>query len=381
MKKNILFVGHDANRAGAQILLLRFLKLLKNHPDFEFTVLLKTGGVLVEEYQQVTETILWDAPARIPTDAEKWKNKLGIKKIEPDLPINRLPKKKFDLIVSNTVTNGDILPELVTLGCPIITYCHELEMGIRMYTSPQNFANVLKFSTSYIACGVSVKENLIKNHKIKEEKIVILPSLLSDEAYNFKTDYSKIFQVRKELGAANQKTLLIGGMGTIDLRKGVDMFVQLAKSLDFKDFQFVWIGGSKDQAEYKIFEVEIEKMEMKKFILKESVSNPLDYMAAFDVFMLLSREDPYPLVMLEAALLERPIIAFDKSGGAKDFVERDCGHLIEYLNVAEIPNKLVKLGDNQSQRATFGQNGRKKVLERHNQDVAFQKFVEILKSL
>lgn len=381
MKKNILFVGHDANRAGAQILLLRFLKLLKNHPDFEFTVLLKTGGVLVEEYQQVAETIIWDAPARIPTDAEKWKDKLGIKKIEPDLPINRLPKKKFDLIVSNTISNGDIIPELASLGCPIVTYCHELEMGIRMYTSEQNFANVLKFSTSYIACGASVKENLIKNHKIKEEKIVILPSLLSEEAYNFKTDYSKIFQVRKELGAANQKTLLIGGMGTIDLRKGVDMFVQLAKSLDFKDFQFVWIGGSKDQAEYKVFEVEIEKMEMKKFILKESVSNPLDYMAAFDVFMLLSREDPYPLVMLEAALLERPIIAFDKSGGAKDFVERDCGHLIEYLNVAEIPNKLVKLGDNQTQRATFGQNGRKKVLERHNQDVAFQKFVEILKSV
>jgi glycosyltransferase involved in cell wall biosynthesis len=381
MKKNILFVGHDANRAGAQILLLRFLKLLKNHPDFEFTVLLKTDGVLADEYRQVAETIIWDAPARIPTDAEKWKDKLGIKKIEPDLPINRLPTKKFDLIVSNTISNGDILPELASLGCPIVTYCHELEMGIRMYTSEQNFANVLKYSTSYIACGASVKENLIKNHKIKEEKIVILPSLLSDEAYNFKTDYSKIFQVRKELGAANQKTLLIGGMGTIDLRKGVDMFVQLAKSLDFKDFQFVWIGGSKDQAEYKIFEVEIEKMEMKKFILKESVSNPLDYMAAFDVFMLLSREDPYPLVMLEAALLERPIIAFDKSGGAKDFVERDCGHLIEYLNVAEIPNKLVKLGDNQTQRMTFGQNGRKKVLERHNQEIAFQKFVEILKSV
>jgi glycosyltransferase involved in cell wall biosynthesis len=381
MKKNILFVGHDANRAGAQILLLRFLKLLKNHPDFEFTVLLKTDGVLADEYRQVAETIIWDAPARIPTDAEKWKDKLGIKKIEPDLPINRLPVKKFDLIVSNTISNGDILPELASLGCPIVTYCHELEMGIRMYTSEQNFANVLKYSTSYIACGASVKENLIKNHKIQEEKIVILPSLLSDEAYNFKTDYSKIFQVRKELGAANQKTLLIGGMGTIDLRKGVDMFVQLAKSLDFKDFQFVWIGGSKDQAEYKIFEVEIEKMEMKKFILKESVSNPLDYMAAFDVFMLLSREDPYPLVMLEAALLERPIIAFDKSGGAKDFVERDCGHLIEYLNVAEIPNKLVKLGDNQTQRTTFGQNGRKKVLERHNQEVAFQKFVEILKSV
>ena len=57
--KNILFVSHDANRAGAQILLLRFLKLLKNHPDFKFSILLKEGGIIEKEFEEIAQSYYW----------------------------------------------------------------------------------------------------------------------------------------------------------------------------------------------------------------------------------------------------------------------------------------------------------------------------------
>jgi hypothetical protein len=58
--KHILFVSHDANRAGAQILLLRFLKLLKYDKDFTFSILLKSGGIIENEFKEIAKTYLWE---------------------------------------------------------------------------------------------------------------------------------------------------------------------------------------------------------------------------------------------------------------------------------------------------------------------------------
>ena len=58
MIQNILFVGHDANRAGSQILLLRFLKLLKAYGKVQFSILLKHDGPLVQEYAAVAPTYI-----------------------------------------------------------------------------------------------------------------------------------------------------------------------------------------------------------------------------------------------------------------------------------------------------------------------------------
>ncbi len=42
--------------------------------------------------------------------------------------------------------------------------------------------------------------------------------------------------------------------------------------------------------------------------------------------------DPYPLVMLEAAYLQKPIIAFD-SGGVTEFVKEGMGKVVPYYCV------------------------------------------------
>jgi glycosyltransferase involved in cell wall biosynthesis len=84
------------------------------------------------------------------------------------------------------------------------------------------------------------------------------------------------------------------------------------------------------------------------------------------------------LVVLEAAMLSKPILCFDKAGGAKDFVETDCGSIIEYLDVENAANKMVELKENPVLRKQMGDAARKKVLERHNQAIAFKTFVEIL---
>jgi glycosyltransferase involved in cell wall biosynthesis len=381
--KNILFVSHDANRAGAQILLLRFLKLLRNHPEFKFSILLKEGGIIEKEFEEIATTYYWtDKSAKSQRSIiEKISNKiLNNNSYEKNL-LKKLKEQNFNLIVSNTVTNGDLLEKLYVLNVPVSTYIHELEMGIQQYTSPQLFQNTLNFTKSYIACAESVKENLIKNHNIDATKIKVLPSLLPESALSFESSKSKILTLKNKYNIP-ENAFLVGGMGTVDLRKGVDVYLQVANLLKGKeDIYFLWVGGQDTEIEYKIFQIDKHRLALKNVIFQTSINNPLDFMDAFDVFFVSSREDPYPLVVLEAAMLAKPIICFDKAGGAKDFVENDCGFIIDYLDVNKVAEKIIELKENPKLRKEFGDSSKKKALERHNQDLAFQTFINILNTV
>jgi len=56
----ILFIGHDAYRAGAQILLLQFLKWLNvNRSDIQFEIMLGSGGTLLNEYKAIAPVNLY----------------------------------------------------------------------------------------------------------------------------------------------------------------------------------------------------------------------------------------------------------------------------------------------------------------------------------
>ena len=378
--KNILFVSHDANRAGAQILFLRFLKLLKENQNFKFSILLKEGGIIENEFNEIAQTYYWKRQKSL--GKKSFFSKLYKRFINKDVyknnVLNTLKNQNFDLVISNTIANGDILPVLSQLNCPIITYVHELEMGIQQYTKPEFFQNVLTLSSSFIACADSVKQNLIQNHSINPTLIKILPSLLPESALIYNSNKLLNDKMRHQYSIPLD-AFLIGGMGTVDLRKGVDVFLQVANKLkQNQNVYFLWVGGQDTETDYKNFQIDKSRLGLENIIFQKSVENPLDFMAIFDVFFVSSREDPYPLVVLEAAMLSKPIICFDKAGGAKDFVENDCGAVLEYLNVDSVVEKIVELKENPSLREQMGVNARKKVLERHNQEKAFQTFVEIL---
>ncbi len=82
--------------------------------------------------------------------------------------------------------------------------------------------------------------------------------------------------------------------------------------------------------------------------------NYLDYVACFDLFTLTSREDPYPLVILEAGLNHNPVLCFDGSGGSPDFVGTDTGCLVPYLDLSAMVSALARLTDNPAERTRLG---------------------------
>ena len=60
---------------------------------------------------------------------------------------------------------------------------------------------------------------------------------------------------------------------------------------------------------------------------------------SLDIFLLTSREDPFPLAAIDAGILGMPIFCFDKATGIAEVV--DSSFVVPYLDVEEMANRIL----------------------------------------
>lgn len=147
--------------------------------------------------------------------------------------------------------------------------------------------------------------------------------------------------------------LIVGGCGAVEHRKGVDLFVGAAcrvRSL-WPEVRFVWIGDGAVPEGADNAGVE--------FIGPRA--NPYPYIRRFDVFTLPSRDDPFPLVVLEAMLLARPVVAFDVGGVSQQVGE--AGIVAEAGDVDAFARATEFLLRDADERRRFGEAARQRALD------------------
>jgi glycosyltransferase involved in cell wall biosynthesis len=390
--KNILFISHDANRAGAQIVLLQLLKQLKQHP-VSMHLLLCSDGPLEEDFkaelpQGVTrlprygDVILgrtWDKLLKV-VGLFQWMERVVIER-RLRLLKRFLMAKNFDLVFVNSIASAVVYRRLDYLPVPTILFAHELEMSVKKFSDPDDMAHLMRRTKHLIVVSRAVAQYFEKYYQyplsqISTLQIIDTPLILSKIQAGLKTD------IRQKMGLPHD-AVLIGGCGHAEWRKGNDAFMMVAQQVIryFSD-KPVYFGMHPDSELYQVQRFDAERMEMTERVVHVGITSEVfDYLSQFDVFLLTSREDPYPLVVLEAALAERPIVCFDKSGGAPELVEEDAGFVVSYLNINAMSQKTIELIENQTLRKTLGQKAKQKVLQRHNTDESVRKVLEIIHRL
>jgi glycosyltransferase involved in cell wall biosynthesis len=81
--------------------------------------------------------------------------------------------------------------------------------------------------------------------------------------------------------------------------------------------------------------------------------------------LLTSKEDPYPLVVLEAALQKVPTIAFSQAGGAPEFIGDDGGSVVDYLDTEMAASAILNYYDNRKNAVKAGLNAYNKLTTLH----------------
>jgi glycosyltransferase involved in cell wall biosynthesis len=257
------------------------------------------------------------------------------------------------------------------LQCPVISHVHELDYWIYR-TGIENFEITQALTVHFIAVSNAVKENLISHYNIDKTCISKVYEFVPTATLDHQQALKKQHEIRHQLNIPLE-AFIVGASGTLDWRKGADLFIQLARTVHYTNpgapIYFLWLGGDEKQEQLRFYELrhDLKKLNMEHTVIfLSNQPNPLDYFATFDVFTLLSREDPYPLVCLEAASLAKPILCFDQAGGEQEFVEDDAGFVVPYLDIESMAAKVYLLYESPELRAALGQRAAQKVKENHD---------------
>lgn len=345
-KETILIVGHEASLTGAPILTLNLIK--KMSIRYNIITILLNDGYIFKNFKEESSVVI---------------GPLILK--ESDLPfklaIEEVTKKtviKYALI--NSVESRFVLPVLARKYIPTVILLHEFFA----YTKPsQAFREALFWAGESVFSTKLTQESVIEAYKdLNEHSYPIIPQgkcltpIIQDENIKKRNNlkYKNLFREKK-----TENNFIVLGVGTVQLRKGVDLFIECAAKtiqLSKLNFHFIWIGKGYDPEYDTNYSVYLEdQIKRHNLIGKISIipeTSPLDDLYKLsDALLVTSRLDPLPNVAIDALQLGLPVLCFDKATGIADFMKEvslseTC--VAKYLDTLDLSKKLVTLLDSES---------------------------------
>jgi glycosyltransferase involved in cell wall biosynthesis len=318
----LFFTYYSSLYCGADRSLVNLIEGLKNKGHFCSLICLQKGDI----YQQKESNIFTLPSQKLPVlnFLNKSISKLFPYTLNEQFILSIHKKLKIDFWFINTTLPTEIFYIAVKHNIPFVTYIHELPTWW-IHLKPEYLKNILK--SKFILCASrAIKDAL---DILDYQKTYVIHEILNVKDIEMKEN---IFFTEKYVKAFENFSFVFGMSGAMDPRKGFDIFAHVVEEYHQKNIAFVWIGKIiKDGFTTYIIE-KLKKKQIKNIYFFEPNENEYyHHLNSISCLLLTSREDTYPVVMLEAAYLQKPIIAFD-SGGVSEFVKPGMGKVIPLYN-------------------------------------------------
>ena len=352
----ILFICHESSRTGAPFSLLYLLRWIKNNASEKFIILIEKGGEIEGLFHELGPTFV--VRPRRPTLFQKIWLKIGYISYM-NSRLRKLYDEPVGLIYLNTFSNGRLVSILKRrFKCRLITHVHELESVIRNSGS-KNIQLLTRMTDHFIAASRSVRDNLVLNHSIAGNRITV----------HYEAIESFDERCKNYNGEPDVTDFVVGGAGFVDYRKGFDLFLETARIVAGEEagrgIRFVWVGGF-GRHKQKITEKFIEQHGLEEYVtFSGEMSDPFPVYRRSSLFYLSSREDPFPLVMLEHAYMGIPVIGFRGSGGVEEFLDYDPELLADPADIRGVARLILNFRNNNRLAERAGEKLRKKVMDQH----------------
>jgi glycosyltransferase involved in cell wall biosynthesis len=376
----VLFVLHEASRTGAPFTQLHLMRWMKQHTAHEMQLLLINGGPLESDFSEVSQVhVVW--PKRLSDQSlaqRSWQYLLNKYK-SPEARALELAKRFCpDLIFANTaVALGYAASLKEHLNKPLICSLHELEMVFYYYPSAE-FRAAADQVDAFMMGSEAVRQYYLNQFAVPPAKAHLIYDFTGPVAANKPAlqDIRARYKLRPD-------ARLVGGMASLIWRKGPEVFLAVAQRVTqaLPEAHFIWVGGDPQSAAFQELQRDIRLLGLEdRVTLAGNQADIASYYAAFDVFLLTSREDPFPLVCLEAALYETPVICFANSGGMPEFVREDAGAVVPYLDTERMAECTMALLQNEPTRRQLGRTARERVMAAHTIDAVGPAILELLEA-
>ena len=161
--------------------------------------------------------------------------------------------------------------------------------------------------------------------------------------YKFKTIYNGInldvfkpvcSDFKKRYGIEDKKMLLGVAFGW-GYSKGIDVMIELSKSLPQDEYALVLVGIDKDAA----LNLPENIITIPKTANQKELS---EIYTAADVFVNTTREEVLGLVNIEALACGTPVVTFN-SGGSPECIDIDCGSVVEKDDNLTLKSEIIRI--------------------------------------
>ncbi len=163
-------------------------------------------------------------------------------------------------------------------------------------------------------------------------------------------------------------------------QKGYDILINILSSVlpKHKDWSVDIIGDGymRDELQKKIDQENLSD----QVKLLQPTQNIIEAYLSASVYLLPSRFEGFPMVLLEAKACGLPCIAFDCPAGPAEIVEPNDGRLIPFLDEVKFAEAMEELMQNPGLRTELGKNAKQNVLK-YSTDAVYQKWNQLFRQV
>lgn len=223
-----------------------------------------------------------------------------------------------------------------------------------------------------VAVSQAVKLHLVQGG-IDPERITTLPNALAEDEYAPARDP---LTVRGEFGATRD-TPVVGAFGHLSVKKGHrELFAAMPEILRrFPTTQF-WVVG-RGALHDELVEQARAAGCLGSVRLTGFRTDCADLMNAIDVMALPSHREPFGLVYLEAAMLQKPVVACLAGGATESVSAGETGLLIPPRDAAALAGAVITLLEDRALAARLGVRGR----ERARDLFSWKRYIQTLEGV
>lgn len=242
-----------------------------------------------------------------------------------------------------------------------ITANRELSQKVQRYVGT-------KLADKIITLTQEDCKNYIRKYGISENRIAYI--------YNWKEN-------RLSNIPYNDESTKIVTVGRFDYQKGYEYLIQVAKKVLAKMPDWTWeiYGSGKQDEVERIRDLITENDLQDKLVIKGLEKNQDLIYGDKGIYVMTSRYEGLPLVLLEAQQYNLPIVSFSCPTGPSEIVEDGVnGYLIDCYDTDKMSEKLLELMEDSNLRTSFSNHAMDN-MEKFDKDKIIQQWIDLIEEM